>query len=128
MDFIEIVNRIFINKSKYHEITDDDKINSFFIINRKFGKSFPDFSKKFNHKNIDKASAIDLWFDKFKHINKIPTWYWDPKDRIKPSKIKKNDYDDIKFREDLDDEEIIFLEKYFEEDLKKELRNIKKYE
>ena len=82
-DFIQIVDRIFLNKNAYHEISDDDKINAFFIINRKFAKEYPEIASKFNHKYIDKASAIDMWFEFFKDTQKIPAWYWDPKDRQK---------------------------------------------
>lgn len=129
MNFIQIVDRIFKNKSGYIEISDEDKINNFFIINRKFGKEFPDISRKFNHKNIDKASAIDMWFDFFKNIYGIPSWYWDPKDREKKIKsVTKTNYDIVKQREELEDFEIEYLEKYFEEDLKKEMKKINKFE
>lgn len=129
MDFIEIVNRIFVNKKLYHEITDDDKINSFFIINRKFGKQFPEIAQKFNHLSMDKASAIDMWFDFFKDTYKIPQWYWDPKDRQKKTKAsKKTNYNLIKIREELKDIEIEYLEKYFEEDLKDEMKKLNKFE
>jgi hypothetical protein len=128
-DFIEIVNRIFINKKMYKEISEEDKINAFFIINRKFGKQFPEMSRKFNHKNIDKASAIDMWFNFFKNERKIPEWYWDPKNRDKKTKIsKKSNYEAIKFREDLDDVDMNYLEKYYEDDLKLEMKKINKFE
>lgn len=128
MNFIEIVNRIFLNKSSYDEISDQDKINSFFIINRKFGKQYPEIANRFNHKSIDKASAIDMWFEFFKNEYKIPYWYWDPKDKIKKTKnIKKSDYDDIRIREDLTDIDIEYLQKYFESDLKKEKNKLKSY-
>lgn len=128
MDFIEIVNRIFINKSSYKDVSDEDKVNSFFIINRKFGKQYPEIANQFNHKNIDKASAIDMWFEFFKNEYKIPYWYWDPKDRIKKTKEnKKNNYNDIKIREDLKDNDIDYLEKYFEKEIKKEKSKLKSY-
>lgn len=129
MDFIQIVNRIFIDKKNYNEISDEDKINSFFIINRKFGKKYPNISSKFNHKNIDKASAMDLWFDFFKNVNKIPSWYWDPKDRNKNNKIsKKDNYNDIKEKEELSDLEIKYLEKYYKDYLKNEIKKLNKFE
>jgi len=129
MDFIQIVDRIFKNKDLYYEVTDEDKIASFFKINRKFGKEFPDISRKFNHKNIDKASAIDAWFNFFKSQYGIPKWYWDPKDKKKVTKAsKKSNYEIIRQREDLKDFEIDYLEKYYEEDLKNEMRKLSKFE
>ena len=72
MDFIQIIDRIFINKTNYDEITDEDKIASFFIINRKFGKQYPEVAEKFNHQYVDKASAVDMWFEFFKDTRGIP--------------------------------------------------------
>jgi hypothetical protein len=129
MDFIQIVDRIFKNKHLYHEISDEDKINSFFIINRKFGIQYPEIAKKFNHKNIDKASAIDMWFDFFKDTYGIPQWYWPPKNRKeKVKEAKRGNYDLIKQREDLEDYDMKYLEKYFEDDLKNEMKKLNKFE
>lgn len=129
MDFIQIVDRIFINKETYCEVTDEDKVAAFFKINRKFGKQFPEVAIKFNSKSTDKASAIDMWFDYFKNTRGIPKWYWDPKDRVKTIKDKKkSNYQEIKEREGLDDYDMRFLEKYFEEDLKKEIKKLNKFE
>jgi hypothetical protein len=128
-DFIEIVNRIFINKKSYKEISDKDKTDAFFKINRKFGKQYPETARQFNHKASDKASAIDMWFDFFKNDHRIPDWYWDPKDRIKKTKAtKKSNYEIIKQREELRDYEMDYLEKYYEKDLKSEMKKINKFE
>lgn len=129
MDFIEIVNRIFINKDLYASVSDEDKIAAFFIINRKFGKEFPEIARKFNNLSIDKASAIDMWFEHFKDIRRIPAWYWDPKGREKTgTKPKKGNYDIIKQRYELKDYDMNYLEKYYEEDLKDEMKKINKFE
>lgn len=127
MDFKEIINRIFVNKNTYNEVSDEDKISSFFIINRKFGKQYPKIAKEFNHKNVDKASVIDMWFEYFKNVHIIPQWYWE-KSQEKLKKIKKNNYDKIKKIYEIKDYDIQFLEKYYEEDLKKELKRIEKLE
>jgi hypothetical protein len=97
VNFIEIIDRIFVNKSAYSEVSDEDKSANFFIINRKFGKEYPEIAHKFNYKNIDKASAIDMWFEHFKNVRVIPKWYWDPKDREKTGKKpKKGNYEFVK--------------------------------
>jgi hypothetical protein len=129
MDFIQIIDRIFVNRELYSEISDEDKINSFFIINRKLGKQYPKIARKFNHKYVDKASAIDLWYAFFSGVKSIPYWYWDPKNRIKKAKTsKKGNYDNIKTREELSDSEMKYLEMYFEEDLKRENKKLNKFE
>lgn len=129
MNFIEIVDRIFVNRNLYHEVTDEDKISSFFIINRKFGKRYPKVAQQFNHKFVDKASAIDMWYELFKNQKGIPQWYWDPKSRVNPIKVnKKSNYDLIKIREELEDFDMKYLEKFFEDDLKKELKRLNKFD
>jgi hypothetical protein len=129
MDFIQIANRIFVNRDLYHEVSDEDKVNSFFIINRKFGKNFPKIARKFNHRFVDKASSIDLWYTFFNGSQKIPDWYWDPKDRVKKTKTsKKGNYDIIQQREELSDIEMKYLETYYEDDLKKEIKKLNKFE
>ena len=128
MDFIQIVDKIFKNKDSYQEVTDEDKIAAFFKINRKFGKQFPEIACKFNHKNIDKASAIDQWFIYFKDVRGIPKWYWDPKERVIAKTVKKGNYNYIKQREDIKDIDIKYLEKYYEEDLKEEMKKLNKFE
>ena len=128
MDFIQIIDKIFVNRDTYHEVTDEDKVGSFFIINRKLGKQFPKIAQRFNHKFVDKASSIDLWYAFFNGSKKIPDWYWDPKNRVKKTKSKKGNYDIIQQREELSDKEMKFLETYYEDDLKKELKKLNKFE
>lgn len=128
-DFKEIIDKIFVNRDSYNEISDQDKIDSFFIINRKLGKQYPDFANKLNHKYIDKASAIDEWYNKFSNSRVIPKWYWDPKDRIKKTKSSsKSNFNYIKQREDLEDYDIEFLEKHFLNELKEEMKKLNKFE
>lgn len=129
MNFIDIVNRIFYLKEQYNEVTDEDKITSFFMINRKLGKGHPELAMKFNDKSIDKASAVDLWFEHFKDVNKIPDWYWDPKNRKTTNKSKKiGNYQMVKERYELSDKDMEFLEKFYEDDLKSEMKKINKFE
>jgi hypothetical protein len=129
MNFIDIINRIFYFKNQYSEVSDEDKVASFFMINRKLGKGCPELAMKFNDKNIDKASAVDMWFEHFKDVNIIPDWYWDPKNRKTNNKSKKlGDYQLVKERHELSDNDMEFLEKYYEDDLKSEMKKINKFE
>lgn len=131
MNFIEIIDAIFINKHLYQKVSDEDKIANFFIINRKLGKGYPDIAKKFNHRGIDKASAIDMWAEYFRdqYFSRLPKWYWDPKKVEKSkSKIKELNYEKIKLRYEFSDDDISYLKKYFPEDLKMEMFKINKFE
>jgi hypothetical protein len=148
--WIEVVDCIFVNKHKYSELTDDDKINSFFIINRKFAIKYPKIAQFLNDKSVDKSMAMDLWFDVFKnqktipkeflndnkHIDDksseqkgIPGWYWGTKSKKDTPKAKKDkDYEKIATRYGLKDEEMRFLIEFFKKDLDKDLKQIKMFE
>jgi len=129
MNFIEIIDRIFVNRNLYHQINDEDKISSFFIINRKLGKNYPEIAKQLNDQYIDKASAIDMWYLFFEGTYKIPAWYWDPKDRKKLNPVTKNiNYENLKKREDLNDVDIQYLEKFYPIELEKEIKKINQFD
>jgi len=127
--WMEVVDCIFVNKHKYNELTDKDKIDSFFIINRKFAKKYPNIAQFFNNKSIDKASAMDQWFEKFKNQQEIPGWYWTTKSKKNTDKVKKEkDYDKIIKRYGLTEEEMKFLTEFFKKDLDNDLKQLKLYE
>lgn len=61
----------------YSTLSDDDKRDVFFIFNRYFSKKYPIYSEMLNNHNIDKASAMDMWFEFMKtHEKNYPTWLW----------------------------------------------------
>jgi hypothetical protein len=121
--FIEVVDCIFINKEKYWSLTDDDKINAFFIINRKFAYKYPKVSNLINSKFTDKASAIDQWFLYFRNTKGIPGWYWQTKSKKKEQAKEKN-YDDVVERFEFKPVEMDFLKKYFKKELDTTLKEI----
>ena len=90
MDFVEISKIIFQNKSRYSTITDKDKEDAYYMINKKLSlcvkdkKSLSVISNFFNHKSkdrdnqykLDRASALDLWFLYLKDVEYTPGgWY-----------------------------------------------------
>ena len=88
VDFITLANIIFKNKDKYKFVSDEEKEESFFKLNRKF--AFKDIKKAqfFNNKNIDRASSIDVWYQIFyKTTNGTPSWWWKTKQIIKQNKL-----------------------------------------
>jgi hypothetical protein len=127
--WMEVVDCIFVNKEKYSKLTDEDKSGSFFIINRKFAKKYPKVAQFLNNKSIDKASAMDIWFNTFKEQQGIPGWYWSTKSKKDTPKVKKEkNYDKIADRYNLKEEEMRFLIKFFKKDLDKDLKQIELYE
>lgn len=126
--WMEVVDCIFVNRNKYQYLTDDDKIDSFFIINKKFAKKYPVIAEYFNDKVVDKASAIDQWYEQFKDCKGIPAWYWSTKSKKEVVKIKKEkDYDIISKRYGLSEEEIKFLIEFNKKDLDKYMKEISLY-
>ena len=126
MDFKDIVNCVFINKNKYSEITDEDKEKNFFIINRKFSRSYPKVSQFFNNKSIDKCDAVDRWFVFFENEKRIPQWYWGNKNkRQKSNNISNSKILLMMEKLGLSENDVLFLNKYYKEDLDKEIKKYK---
>ena len=128
-DFREIVDSIFVNKQNYQNISDVDKIASFYIINKKFSLGFPNTATYFNDKSVDRATVIDLWFEKFKGINDIPGWYWkkSPFKKDKTKKISGPDIKKIKEEYELSDSDFEFIHKYYPDELDFELKMTKRW-
>ena len=130
MRFDEIVNIIFMNKDKYHLISDKDKIDGFYMINKKFSIKYPKIARFLNNKDIDRASAVDMWFIHFKKINNIPSWYWakTPFKKDKKKKLSGPDTKKIIEEFDLSDDEFQFLYDNYKDDVDFELKMIKRWE
>jgi len=131
IDFISLGNIIFKNKDKYKFITDNDKEKNFFILNRKF--AYKDIKKAqfFNNKNLDRSSSLDVWFAIFGNTTNIPGWYWKTKAKksikVKP-KFKKDEIDDLMERYNINERDIDFLILYYEDELKKTIKQLKKFQ
>lgn len=133
MNFIDIVDIIFKNKNQYHNISDEDKCNNFYIINKKFYLGNQKIASFFNNIYIDKASAMDLWFLYFKNIKNIPKWYWISKSSNKNVEDKNESHKIKKYKEaiknmynnDIKDEDVNFLIKYYSDDIDNFLKNNK---
>ena len=129
MDFKEIVNCIFTNKEKYLEITDKDKEDSFYMINKKFSLKYPGTAQYLNNKHIEKATAVDIWFNKFKNVYEIPYWYWS-KSPFKKEKLKKLSGPDRKLLItdfELSEKDFDFILENFPDDVDFELKILKRW-
>jgi hypothetical protein len=137
--FIDIANSIFINKNSFNEIPSEDKECNFFIINKKISlgniKNIPLLKQAqfLNSKFIDKNFALNIWFNFFKNknINDIPFWWYKKsnKEKEKTKKIGTNkEIEYIQNFNELSEKDILFLKKYYPEELELETKKIKKYE
>lgn len=131
IDFITLANIIFKDKNKYKLVSDEEKENNFFMLNRKFAIKYPKQAQFFNNKNIDKPSAIDVWYQIFyKTTNGTPYWWWKTKQQKKKIKstFNNNDLNLIKDYYSFTDNDVNFLEKYYISELKEDIKRIKRFD
>lgn len=133
VDFITLANIIFKDKDKYKFVSDEEKENNFFMLNRKFAFKYLKQSQFFNNKNINKSSAIDIWYQVFyKTTNGTPLWWWNTskskKEANKEKEINKNDIKLIKEYYNISDRDINFLIKFYNDKLLDDIKRIKKFE
>lgn len=133
IDFMQTVDIIFgnkRNKSDWKKLTNEDKETNFFIINRKFAVKYLKQAQFFNNKNIDRASAMDMWYLFFRNQKGTPWWYWAKSDAPKKEKRKISGPDSKLLMEkyDIDENEYDFLYKHYLDDLQYELKKIKRFE
>jgi len=122
MDFKTLVNIIFFAKNDWKKISDNDKEQLFFIFNRYMSKKYPKQAQFFNVKNIDKATAMDIWFLQLKKETRLPVWFWPGPTKRKDPPIK--DWQIIQDFWKLSINDIYILCDMFPEDVKLEIKRI----
>jgi hypothetical protein len=130
IDFITLANIIFKDKNKYKFISDEEKESNFFKLNRKFAFKYLKQSQFFNNKNIDRSSSLDIWYQIFyKTTNGTPKWWWQTKQATKPkNEFSSKDLKLIKEHYNINDNDINFLVKFYDEKLKNDIKRLKKFE
>jgi hypothetical protein len=133
IDFITLSNIIFKNKEKekYQYVSDEEKESNFFMLNRKFAIKYLKQAQFFNNRNVDKSSAIDIWFRIFKNTTyDTPSWWWKSKQtKNKPkSEFASSDLKIIKDYYELTNADIKFLITYYKDILKDDIKRLKKFD
>ncbi len=113
-------------------ITEVDKVECFFIINRNFSKIYPDKAQKINDKSVDKIAALDLWHY-FMRTQPYPSTFWSKAPEKPKEKLAKGEYSekDIKMlieRLDITPDEFNLLHQNYKELLDERLSYYKKLE
>lgn len=86
-----VADSMFRDKYKWNDVPLKEKEETFFIFNRYFSKKYPEKAQLLNLKNIDKASAMNLWYSFMKN-KPYPSWFWSKsKKRKEKEKITEND-------------------------------------
>jgi len=129
MNFIDIANAMFEEKHLYKNITDKDKEDSFYIINKKLSLGKLSMSQFFNHKFTDKASALDLYYLYFKQKS-TPAFWWakNPNKKEKVKKVPKADREMLMEYEQLTDSEFDFLYENYQDDVEYKIKLLKRLE
>lgn len=107
-NLLSVFNSMVKNRDTWKYVTDDQKNEFFFIINRLMSKKFPDKSKLLNKKNIDKSTSLNLWY--YYMLDKpYPKWIWSKSELNKDKKISDKDYNLLLRRLDIKNIDLDYL-------------------
>lgn len=123
MDFKTISLIVFQNKRNWSDVTDKDKDTVFFIFNRYMAKKFPKQANQFNLKGIDKATAMDIWFQFLRTQIRTPEWFWKGPTKKKDPPIK--DWKIMAEFHNMEMDDVYMLCELFPKDVKAEIERIK---
>jgi len=126
VNFKTIVDTVYVKKSQYTYLTNEDKEKFFFIFNRYMSKKYPIQAQFFNKPNIDKASAMDIWFQFLSKEIRVPFWFW--RGKTKKTTPKTKDWKILQeyYNGELSVDDILLLEEFDINAMKDELKRIKK--
>lgn len=123
MDFKGIVTIMFSQKRSWVDVTDADKEAFFFIFNRFMAKKYPEQANTFNTKGVDKASAMDVWFEALRKDTYPPPCFWRGPTKRKDPPIKEWQVVQDFWKVGLDD--MYLLCEMFPKDVKAEIARLK---
>lgn len=131
----DVAKILLVDRNKYSTLTDKDKNDNFFILNRFLSKRFPEQSIKLNlYKTIDKPLALDIWyiFLRGKADKNYNTWLWSSnkvnsvnKDEKTKNLLTKKEYNLFKEHYTVNDIDMNILLNYFSDEIKDEIKYIK---
>lgn len=128
-----VVNVLVKDRKNYRSLTNKEKEDNFFIINRLLSKKYPIFANKLNLKNIDKSLSLDMWFiylgGEIKKGNikyDFWNWFWSKGKKEKTNDLSDKDNKYYMDRLNVNQEDLNFLLSFYEEDVKEEIKYFKK--
>lgn len=126
-DNILAISKAILNeRSRYEEVTTEQKEKWFFILNRYLSKEYPKESKLLNSKLIDKATGMDIWFH-FLKDKPYPKLMWSKSEKEKSEDIPEKDFELLYEKLGLNKkEDLNFLINKFPEYIEEELDYYKK--
>ena len=89
-NLLAVTNAMFRDKKNWNWVSDNQKNDFFFIINRLLAKRFSEKAQLLNLKSIDKVSGLDLWYH-FMKDKPYPSWIWSKSEKEK-GPVADSDY------------------------------------
>jgi hypothetical protein len=124
-NLLAISKCMFQERNRWKFVTDEQKNDNFFIINRYFSKQYPYLAQLLNDKTTDKVSGMDLWFY-FMEGKPYPKWFWSKSEKSKDDSIfSEKEINSLLNKFDIKQEELDLLIEYHLDDVKEELKYIK---
>jgi hypothetical protein len=123
----EVADAMFYKRNLWDKISDEDKETNFFIFNRYFSKKYPSRSYRFNSKNIDKVSSMNIWFYFMKN-KPYPKWFWSKSPKKEKDLVSKADFNLLYRKMRLKESDIRYLIEYHYDFIKEELKHWKAIE
>ena len=110
---------------KWNVISDEEKEEFFFIINRFMSKKYHLKSQLLNDKMINKVSAMDTWFI-FMQSQMYPKWFWSKAEieKVVPE-INDKEINLLSTYLELNTDDVRMLIEYYPELIKDELKYLK---
>jgi len=129
----DVVNYLIKDRKNYKNLTDKEKGDCFFIINRLMSKEYPLFSNKLNIKSMDKSLGLDIWFfyigEEIKKGNidySFFKWFWSKSIITKENELTIKDNTYLLKRLNLSQDDLNFLLRFNKDDVIDEMKYLKK--
>lgn len=123
---LAVTNTMFKDRKDWKWVSDEQKSEFFFIINRLLSKRFPDKAQLLNLKLIDKVAGLDLWYH-FMKDKPYPNWIWSKSEKDK-GPLVDSDYKLLLSKFKIKDIDLDYLIEHHFDFIKEELSYFKKLE
>ncbi len=126
-NLLGIFNAMVKKKDDWQYVTDKQKEEFCFIINRYFSKVYTEQAYLLNTKGMDKVLTMDLWY-LFMLKKPYPSWFWSKSEKSEKSDISEKEIKSLISLFKVKPEDIKYLINKHPDFIKEELTWIKKME
>lgn len=123
-DLLKVAKAMFQNRKDWVRISDEEKIECFFIFNRYLSKKYPDKSHLLNDKLQDKVAAMNLWFY-FMETQPYPKWFWSKSKKDEKPEYTEKEINELLFNIGVTKQELDLLIQYYPDLIKEEIKYYK---